>query len=86
MAVALTEERVSADVFRERFEHLAYRYGITYADVARELGYFRKRSRSGTIHPDSQKACRLIESASVDYDTACALCRALDLDPHEAGV
>lgn len=86
MAVALTDDRVCATIFRERYEFLERYYGWTLAEVARDLNYMRKRSSNGQQQADSQKVAKLLEQDFVDYDTACALCRALDIDPHEAGV
>lgn len=92
MAVPKTD-RVPVGPLRDRFEFLERRYGWTAADVARDLGWWRnatkadvsrvKRSLGLSVH-HAEGRQRMQQYTS--YDQAVRLCRALDMDPFEAGV
>lgn len=97
MAIA-KQDQIPLTPLRERFAYLEERYGITAADIARELGWTRKkRARDGALDVTRVKrALGLVENHDrggctyvqqyTSYEQAVRLCRALDMDPFEAGV
>lgn len=91
-----TRELVTVAPLRMRFLQLERRYGTTSADIARELGWTRKKNgRAQLDSPRVRRALGLTDRTRqgarvaqeyVSYDQAVRLARALDMDPFEAGV
>jgi hypothetical protein len=83
---------VSNEPLRARFEQLNRHYGVTMSDVALDLGW-GTQARPHTnlvawslgLKARSRKGRAKLQER-VTYNQAVRLCRALDMDPHEAGV
>lgn len=91
MAVC-AEDLVPNEALRKRFEHLNGQGYLTTTDLAKELQW----TSSGKW--DTSRVRRVLGLATwkrrggerrqdfVTYEQAVRLCRALDMDPYEAGV
>jgi hypothetical protein len=92
-----TSTRVSIAPLTARFQYLERRYGWTAYRVAEDLNWTRKEK--GTVKFDTTRVRRtlgLVDKVDgrgnrgtqqyTSYDQAVRLCRALDMDPFEAGV
>jgi hypothetical protein len=88
-------ERVSNEPLRERFRQLQRVYGISASDICKEMGWTRAdhgpdtsrlmRTLGLSPHYGTKRASNRLQ-AFCSYDQAVRLCRALDMDPFEAGV
>jgi hypothetical protein len=86
--------RVSNEPLRERYLELYAREEITLGAIALELGWRRSPTDPA---PDARRVGRALGvkpekgrgtyyRRHVNYETAVALCRALDMDPIDAGI
>lgn len=93
---------ISVEPFRDRFLRMRARGEITAIGLADELGWYRRPSpamrRTGPVIPDAGRVHRTLGVTGqisrggryyrerVSYDMAARLCKALNLDPWEAGI
>lgn len=87
------KDYIDNTMFRERFQKLEQREGLTLANVAVRAGWENK-DREGRMKPDSSRVARLLGMTPdgkrvrdrVSYDNAVLLCNALHIDYTDAGV
>lgn len=91
MAVCAAGDLVPNKVLRERFEEMRGK-GMTVTDLAKELGW-RSSNKWDTTRVNRvlglatwKKTGGQRRQVFVTYEMAVCLCRALDMDPYEAGV
>lgn len=95
LGAARSVRQVPVAVFQRRFFELAKRDGLTLSTVAQRLGWQMADGRGDTSRVSRRLGLmpalcshrkRMVVSRYVQYDTAVALCEALELEPHEVGV
>lgn len=92
----MTDESVPVDPFRERFEKLREKEELSLSEVAHRIGWTNRPSK---LHPegvpDTTRVARVLGIAPdhggkhrvrISYENAVRFCRALHIDPFEAGV
>jgi hypothetical protein len=88
-----TDELYGNKMFRERFQLLEEREGLTSSELALRIGWLTT-DRSGRQKPDSSRVTRLLGLVKdngklreeISYDNAVILCNALHIEYTDAGV
>jgi hypothetical protein len=87
-------QKIPNKIFRERYQYLAEREGLTLAEVAARLDWHAHDKKSGLPKPDSSRVSRALGIApeggekrqEVSLEHAIQLCLALHVEYCEAGV
>lgn len=86
-------KKIENTLFRERYEKLAERDGLSLSDVADRVGWYSTNGK-GVIRPDTSRVSRMLGLAVdggkyreyMSYENAVKLCDALHMEYTDIGI